>query len=86
MASSKGLVLSFIHASYLQFGIGLLGIEFDLDWEEVVGVPSAAELHGATLIRGVYHRELPEESTALFVSVVPVALSHHRCVHAVSRK
>ena len=54
-----------------------------MDREEVVGVSAARELHASGLVGRVYHRKLPEESTALLVRVVAVALGHHRRVHAV---
>ena len=44
--------------TYLNLGVGLLGVEADADGEEVVGVAAARELHAARLVRRVYHRKL----------------------------
>lgn len=68
----------------LQLRIGLLGVELDLNGEKVVGISAAAELHGAALVRGVYHRKLPQEGTTFLISVVSVALSYHRGIDTVS--
>ena len=44
--------------TYLNLGVGLLGVEADADGEEVVGVAAARELHAARLVGRVYHRKL----------------------------
>ena len=44
--------------TYLNLGVGLLGVEADANGEEVVGVAAARKLHAARLVSRVYHRKL----------------------------
>ena len=72
--------------SDLDFREGLLGVEGDPDWEEVVSVAPAGELHGAGGVAAVDDRQLPQEGAPLLVGVVAVTLRNHGSVHAVTTK
>lgn len=72
-----------IKRGYLYVTVVSFGDEGDLNREEVVGLPSNAELEAATLIFGINHWQAPLQGiSSAVMSILAIDLPNHRCTHA----
>lgn len=69
-----------IKQGYLYVTVIFFGDEGDLNREEIIGLPSNAELKAATLIFGINHWQAPLQGiSSTVMSIFTVNLTNHRC-------
>lgn len=65
---------------YLYVTVIFFGDEGDLNREEIVGLPSNAELKAATLIFGINHWQAPLQGiSSTVMAILAVDFTNHRC-------
>lgn len=71
-----------IKTGYLYVTVIFFGDEGDLNREEIVGLPSNAELKAATLIFGIDHWQAPLQGiSSTVMSILAIDLSNDRCAN-----
>ena len=69
-----------IKQGYLYVTVIFFGDEGDLNREEIIGLPSNAELKAATLIFGINHWQAPLQGiSSTVMSIFAINLTNHRC-------